>query len=49
MAEWYFSENSVLSAEAFFRRIRFILNTNVKQTHYNLTNLRDDVYDMEIR
>jgi iron complex outermembrane receptor protein len=48
-AEWYFSENSVLSAEFFFRRISgYILNTNVKQTHYNLTNLRDDVYDMEI-
>ncbi|HXO99358.1 MAG TPA: TonB-dependent receptor [Luteibacter sp.] len=48
-AEWYFSENSVLSAELFFRRISgYILNTDVKQTHFNLTNLRDDVYDMQV-
>ncbi len=48
-AEWYFSENSVLAAEVFFRRISgYILNTNVAETHYNLTNLRDDVYQMQV-
>lgn len=48
-AEWYFSENSVLAAELFFRRISgYILNTNVAETHYNLTNLRDDVYQMQV-
>ncbi|UPG91199.1 TonB-dependent receptor [Luteibacter aegosomaticola] len=48
-AEWYFSENSVLAAEFFFRRISgYILNTNVAETHYNLTNQRDDVYQMQV-
>ncbi|TCV93176.1 iron complex outermembrane receptor protein [Luteibacter rhizovicinus] len=46
--EWYFSENSVLSAEAFYRRISgYILNTNVEETHFNLTTLQDAVYSME--
>lgn len=48
-AEWYFSESSVLAAELFFRRISgYILNINEAQTHYNLTNLRDDVYQMSV-
>jgi len=48
-AEWYFSENSVLAAELFFRRISgYILNTQVLETHYNLTNARDDVYQMQV-
>jgi len=48
-AEWYFAPNSLLSAEAFFRRISgYILNTNVEQTHFNLTELHDSVYSMEI-
>jgi iron complex outermembrane receptor protein len=48
-AEWYFDENSVLSAEFFFRRISgYILNTNVQQTEFNLTEGHDSVYSMEI-
>ncbi|MDR6642597.1 iron complex outermembrane receptor protein [Luteibacter sp. 1214] len=48
-AEWYFSENSVLSAELFYRRISgYILNTNVAQTQYNLTEQHDDVYQMQV-
>ncbi|MDF4002776.1 TonB-dependent receptor [Luteibacter sp. PPL552] len=48
-AEWYFSENSVLAAELFFRRISgYILNTQVLETHYNLTNQRDDLYQMQV-
>ena len=48
-AEWYFSENSVLAAELFFRRISgYILNTQVLETQYNLTNQRDDIYQMQV-
>ncbi|HEX7814464.1 TonB-dependent receptor [Dyella sp.] len=48
-AEWYFNENSLLSAELFFRRISgYILNTNVPQTYYNLTEQKESVYQMEI-
>lgn len=48
-AEWYFTQNSLLSAELFFRRISgYILNTNVPQTHYNVTEQQDAVYQMEI-
>ncbi|WP_425490118.1 TonB-dependent receptor [Dyella telluris] len=48
-AEWYFAENSLLSADFFFRRISgYILNTNVAQTHYNVTEQQDSVYQMEI-
>ena len=48
-AEWYFTDNSLLSAEYFFRRISgYILNTNVEQTHFNLTTLQDAQYSMEI-
>ncbi|MET3650753.1 iron complex outermembrane receptor protein [Dyella japonica] len=48
-AEWYFSENSLLSAEFFYRRISgYILNTNVQQTHFDLTTLQDASYSMEI-
>ena len=48
-AEWYFAENSLQSAELFFRRISgYILNTNVAQTHYDLTEQKDAVYQMEI-
>ena len=48
-AEWYFTDNSLLSAEYFFRRISgYILNTNVEQTHFDLTTLQDAQYSMEI-
>nr|WP_250877980.1 TonB-dependent receptor [Luteibacter anthropi] len=48
-AEWYFSENSLLSAELFYRRISgYILNTNVEQTQFNLTTQQNAVYQMQV-
>jgi iron complex outermembrane recepter protein len=48
-AEWYFSPNSLVSAEFFFRRISgYILNTNVAQEHFNNTENQNEIYQMEI-
>lgn len=48
-AEWYFAENSLLSAELFYRRISgYILYDTVAQTQFNLSEGHPDVYQMKI-
>ena len=48
-AEWYFAENSVLSAELFYRRISgYILNTVVPQTQFDVTTQKDAIYQMTV-
>ncbi|GAA0681449.1 TonB-dependent receptor [Dyella marensis] len=46
-AEWYFAENSLLSAEFFFRRISdYVLYDTVARTYYDLTAQQNAVYQM---
>lgn len=47
-AEWYYTPDSLLSAEFFFRRISdYILSQNVDRTFYNMTENEDDIYHIQ--
>lgn len=45
--EWYFSRNSILSAEVFYKDIgNYILSKTVAETHFNVTLNRNSVYQI---